>query len=259
MDFIWLVPVSGLLAVLVAAFLAWDVIRRDQGPQEMRAVAAKIYEGATAFLNRQYRTIAVLAVVGAIAIAALLGVIRTSQESPEAGLNLAWRTGVAFIFGAFCSGLAGFIGMIIAVRANLRTAAAARNSLGEAMTIALRGGAVSGLLVVALSLLGVFFLFELYGGVSNQIDGVPVAPSLDRRLRLRGLLRGPLRPARRRHLHQGRRRRRRPGGQGGGGHPGGRPAQPGRDRRPRGRQRGRLRRARAPTSSSPPPPRTSGP
>ena len=178
MDFIWLVPVSGLIAVLVAAFLAWDVIRRDQGPEEMRAVAAKIYEGATAFLNRQYRTIAVLAIVGAIAIAALLGGIRTSQESPEAGLNLAWRTGVAFIFGAFCSGLAGFIGMIIAVRANLRTAAAARTSLGEAMTIALRGGAVSGLLVVALSLLGVFFLFELYGGVSNQINGVPVAPSL---------------------------------------------------------------------------------
>jgi K(+)-stimulated pyrophosphate-energized sodium pump len=177
-DFIWLVPVSGLIAVLVAAFLAWDVLRRDQGPEEMRAVAEKIYQGATAFLNRQYRTIAVLAIFAAVAIAALLGVIRSSQESPESGLDLARRTGIAFIFGAFCSGLAGFIGMIIAVRANLRTAAAARNSLGEAMTIALRGGAVSGLLVVALSLLGVFFLFELYGGVSNQIDGVPVAPSL---------------------------------------------------------------------------------
>ena len=178
MDFIWLVPVSGILAVLVASYLAWDVIRRDQGPEEMREVAGTIYEGATAFLNRQYRTIAVLAVVGAVAIAALLGGIRASQEGPELGLNLAWRTGVAFIFGAICSGLAGFIGMIIAVRANLRTAAAARTSLGDALTIALRGGAVSGLMVVALSLLGVFFLFELYGGISNQINGVPVAPSL---------------------------------------------------------------------------------
>ena len=178
MDFIWLVPVSGILAVLVASYLAWDVIRRDQGPEEMRQVAGTIYEGATAFLNRQYRTIAVLAVVGAIVIAALLGGIRASQEGPSVGLNLAWRTAVAFIFGAICSGLAGFIGMIIAVRANLRTAAAARTSLGDALTIALRGGAVSGLMVVALSLLGVFFLFELYGGISNQIDGVPVAPSL---------------------------------------------------------------------------------
>jgi K(+)-stimulated pyrophosphate-energized sodium pump len=177
-DFIWLVPVSGILAVLVAAYLAWDVIRRDQGPEEMREVAGTIYEGATAFLNRQYRTIALLAVFGAIAIALLLGIIRAAQEGPSVGINLAWRTGVAFIFGAVCSGLAGFIGMIIAVRANLRTAAAARSSLGEALTIALRGGAVSGLMVVSLSLLGVFALFELYGGIANQIDGVPVAPSL---------------------------------------------------------------------------------
>jgi K(+)-stimulated pyrophosphate-energized sodium pump len=177
-DFIWFVPASGVIAVLVAAFLAWDVIRRDQGPEAMQAVAGMIYEGATAFLNRQYRTIALLAIFGAIAIAALLGFIRTGQEGPQAAIDLAWRTGVAFIFGAVCSGLAGFIGMIIAVRANLRTAAAARSSLGDALTIALRGGAVSGLLVVSLSLLGVFALFELYGGISNQINGVPVAPSL---------------------------------------------------------------------------------
>jgi K(+)-stimulated pyrophosphate-energized sodium pump len=177
-NFIWFVPLSGVIAVLVAAFLAWDVMRRDQGPEAMQAVAGMIYEGATAFLNRQYRTIALLAVFGAIAIAALLGIIRTTQDGPEAAINLAWRTAVAFIFGAVCSGLSGFIGMIIAVRANLRTAAAARSSLGDALTIALRGGAVSGLLVVSLSLLGVFALFELYGGVANQINGVPVAPSL---------------------------------------------------------------------------------
>jgi K(+)-stimulated pyrophosphate-energized sodium pump len=86
---------------------------------------------------------------------------------------------VAFIFGAICSGLAGFIGMIVAVRSNLRTAAAAgRGSLGDALTIALRGGAVSGLLVVALSLLGVFALFELYGGIGRLVDGTPIAPSL---------------------------------------------------------------------------------
>jgi K(+)-stimulated pyrophosphate-energized sodium pump len=83
------------------------------------------------------------------------------------------------VFGAFCSGLAGFIGMIVAVRSNLRTAAAARVSVGDALTIALRGGAVSGLLVVALSLLGVYGLFELFGG-TGAVDagGVPIAPSL---------------------------------------------------------------------------------
>jgi K(+)-stimulated pyrophosphate-energized sodium pump len=89
-------------------------------------------------------------------------------------VSVAWHTAVAFVSGALCSALAGFIGMIIAVKANLRTAAAARNSLGEALTIALRGGAVSGLLVVSLSLLGVFGLFVAYGGLSQP----DVAPSL---------------------------------------------------------------------------------
>ena len=178
MELVWVVPVSGILAVIVAAYLAWDVMRRDTGPVEMQEVAALIYEGAMAFLNRQYRTIYMFAIVGAIAIAVILGLIRASQAGAAAGLDIAWRTGVAFIFGAICSGLAGFIGMLIAVRANLRTAAAARTSLGDALQIALRGGAVSGLLVVALSLLGVYALFELYGGVTAQVDGIPVAPSL---------------------------------------------------------------------------------
>ncbi len=178
MDFVWIVPVSGVLAVLVAVYLAWDVMRRDVGPTSMQSVADTIYEGAMAFLNRQYRTIAVLSLVAAVGIAALLGIIRTAQAGADEGLNVAWRTAVAFIFGAICSALAGFIGMLIAVRANLRTAAAARTSVGDALIIALRGGAVSGLLVVALSLLGVYGLFELYGGVGAQANGIPVAPSL---------------------------------------------------------------------------------
>jgi K(+)-stimulated pyrophosphate-energized sodium pump len=177
-ELVWMVPVAGLLAVAVAAFLAWDVLRRDVGPQSMQDVAGTIYEGAMAFLNRQYRTIALLAVVAAVVIAGGLGFLRTQSGGIDAGLDYAWRTAVAFIFGAVCSGVAGFIGMIVAVRSNVRTAAAARSSLGDALTIALRGGAVSGLLVVALSLLGVYGLFELYGGVTAQVDGIPVAPSL---------------------------------------------------------------------------------
>ena len=165
MDLIWVVPFSGILAVVVAAFLAWDVMRRDTGSQAMRNVSDAIYEGAMAFLNRQYRTISVLAIVAAIVIAVLLAALHRQVAGGPDAAEVAWRAAVAFGFGAICSGLAGFIGMIIAVKANVRTAAAAgRGSLGEALTIALRGGAVSGILVVGLSLIGVFVMFLAYGG-----------------------------------------------------------------------------------------------
>ena len=104
---------------------------------------------------RQYTTIAILAVVVAILLF-LVYVI-------AGDLDTAWHTAVAFVFGAFCSGLAGIIGMWIAVRANLRSAAAARTSAGRAIVLALRGGAVSGLTIVALSLLGVSLIFTAFG------------------------------------------------------------------------------------------------
>jgi K(+)-stimulated pyrophosphate-energized sodium pump len=171
----WIVPVSGILAVVVAAYLAWDVLGRDEGPDEMRAVASTIYEGAVAFLNRQYRTIALLSIVGAVGISALLGVMKGGAE----GYSVAWHTGISFVIGAVCSGVAGLIGMFIAVKANLRTAAAARTSLGDALTIALRGGAVSGLLVVAMSLLGVYGLFEVFVALSGGgDDAIRNAPSM---------------------------------------------------------------------------------
>ena len=177
MDLIWIVPTAGFLAVVVAGYLAWDVLGRDQGPEEMREVAGTIYEGAVAFLNRQYRTIALLSVVGAISISALLGFIKGGSE----GTAVAWHTGIAFVIGAVCSGIAGLVGMLIAVKANLRTAAAARTSLGDALTIALRGGAVSGLLVVAMSLLGVYGLFEAFRAIevaNGAADPLRNAPSM---------------------------------------------------------------------------------
>ncbi|MBU6287267.1 MAG: sodium-translocating pyrophosphatase [Chloroflexi bacterium] len=173
----WIVPAAGILAVVVAAYLAWDVLGRDQGPEEMQEVAGTIYEGAVAFLNRQYRTIALLSVVGAIGISALLGFIKGGSE----GAAVAWHTGIAFVIGAVCSGIAGLVGMFIAVKANLRTAAAARTSLGDALTIALRGGAVSGLLVVAMSLLGVYGLFEAFRAIevaNGAADPLRNAPSM---------------------------------------------------------------------------------
>ncbi len=148
----------GLLAILFAAYLAWDVLRRDTGTPQMQEIASMIHEGAMAFLNRQYRTIAMLAVVTAVVIGVVIGLVENSSD-------LGVKTGISFLVGALASGIAGFIGMFVAVRSNIRTASAAQRSLSEAITVALRGGAVSGFLVVALSLLGVALIFVAYGGV----------------------------------------------------------------------------------------------
>ena len=173
---LWLVPLAGVIAVVFAGIFARDVLSRDKGTPAMQEVAAAIYEGAMAFLNRQYRTIAVLSLVAAALIGLLLYFISppiaipTSSGAPGGEVSpaeLAWRTSVSFLVGAACSAVAGFIGMWIAVQANLRTAAAATRSLKEAITVALRGGAVSGFLVVALSQLGVLGIFWAYGGFTN--------------------------------------------------------------------------------------------
>jgi K(+)-stimulated pyrophosphate-energized sodium pump len=144
-----------LIALGVAAVFARQILAADTGTPKMREVADAIREGAEAFIKRQYSTIAVLAIVLAILIFAVYLVVGQFE--------VAWHTGVAFIFGALCSGLAGIIGMWISVRSNLRSAAAARTSAGRAVVLALRGGAVSGLTIVALSLLGVSVIFFAFG------------------------------------------------------------------------------------------------
>ncbi len=187
---VWLVPASIIISVLVVIYLARDVLTRpvdrsanpaDLIPAMQRLEAEdrselygrmslngdRIFDGATAFLQRQYRTIAWMAIVAAGVLAVLLLFF---GENPDKGIeagDIAWRTGVSFLVGAVLSGLSGVIGMIIAVRSNVRTASAATRSLGDALTIALRGGAVSGILIVGLSLLGVFMLFWLFGGFEN--------------------------------------------------------------------------------------------
>src|SRR5260221_10161088 len=123
------------------------------------------------FLNRQYRTISVFALVAAVIIGVLIGAL---ANDPGHGI----RTSIAFLVGAFCSGLAGFIGMFIAVQANLRTAAAAQTSVKAAINVALRGGAVSGFLVVALSLLGVLGIYAAFGGFNAAPVGATAAQRL---------------------------------------------------------------------------------
>src|SRR5436305_10424458 len=165
------VPVAGILAVAFAVYMARDVLGRDTGTKEMQDVASTIVEGATAFLSRQYRTIAGLSVVTAVLVGVLLAVIPQSNAGTKVDqTTLGILTSLAFLLGAACSAIAGYIGMYVAVRANLRTASAARRSLGEALTVALRGGAVSGFFVVSLSLLGVFLIYMAYAYLVPNSD-----------------------------------------------------------------------------------------
>src|SRR6478672_3709185 len=177
---LWLIPIAGIVAILFAVYLARDVLSRDQGTQAMQDVAGTIFEGAVAFIRRQYTTIGIIAVFAAVIIGAVIAVV----ESPDvadvqsmAGLPIGLMTGFAFLVGAACSMASGIIGMFVAVRTNVRTASAARRSLVEAVQVAMRGGAVSGFLVVALSLLGVWGIFTLYHTVVKDVS-VAQAPFL---------------------------------------------------------------------------------
>ena len=171
---------AGIIAILFAIYLARDVLARDTGTQAMQDVSGTIFEGATAFLRRQYTTIGILAIVGAVVIGVVIGIVESAEvaDVPKlAGLPIGVMTGFAFLVGAACSMASGIIGMLVAVKANVRTASAARRSLVEAVQVAMRGGAVSGFLVVALSLLGVWGIFTAYSTFIGEVT-VAEAPFL---------------------------------------------------------------------------------
>jgi K(+)-stimulated pyrophosphate-energized sodium pump len=173
------IPIAGLLAVGFAIFLARDVLSRDTGTKEMMEVSATINEGAVAFIKRQYLTIGALALVGSVVIFGIISLLETASvaDTSHVGVDIGLRTGGAFLMGAACSMACGIIGMLVSVKANVRVASAARRSLVEAVQVAMRGGAVSGFLVVALSLLGVWTIFAINGGLSGG-DGTKDAPFL---------------------------------------------------------------------------------
>ena len=163
---------ASLIAILFAFGLARWVLSHDTGTPEMKKVSDAIYTGAQAFLRRQYTTIAILAVVAAIVIGVLLAALSKGGLFGENAFNVGLRTSIAFAIGAICSGVAGYIGMQVAVQSNIRVASAARRSLGESLMVSLRGGAVSGFLVIALSLLGVTIVYLIFGGPNNPL-GTP--------------------------------------------------------------------------------------
>ncbi len=156
------------IASLYVAFkLAREVLGAATGSEDMRRISDAIRQGAEAFLSRQYRTIGTLAVVAAVVIFSFYYVNRDVKNIAEMGSGAAWRVTFSFITGALCSAVAGYIGMFVSIRANIRTATAAMSSLNSALQLALRAGAVSGLTVVSMSLLGVGGLFVLFGGMHD--------------------------------------------------------------------------------------------
>jgi K(+)-stimulated pyrophosphate-energized sodium pump len=154
-----------VLSLLFALYLASSVLKNDTGTPAMQEIASAIKEGAEAFLKRQYKTISILSVLFGIVIFLIYTVVRQlNKHDIEIGMTsvqLASYTTISFFLGAICSGIAGYVGMFVSIRANIRTASAARTSLNKSLQIALRGGAVSGLFVVAMSLLGVGGLFAI--------------------------------------------------------------------------------------------------
>lgn len=160
---ILLIGAVSVLAVIMISYFVYYVFKQDKGTEKMQDISMAIKEGAMAFLHRQYETIGFLAVV----VAGLLWLATMDPHTP-----------IAFITGAICSAVSGYIGMYIAVSSNIRAAAGAQHSLDKALGTSFRGGAVTGLSVTTLSLVGVAGLFYAFGGGSGSEEIVKNAPHL---------------------------------------------------------------------------------
>ena len=205
MTALWLIVLCGVLAIVYAVWATRSVLAADAGSARMQEIAAAVREGAQAYLKRQYTTIGIVGIVIFFIVGYFLG----------------WLVAVGFLIGAVLSGAAGFIGMNVSVRANVRTAQAAIRSLADGLELAFKAGAITGLLVAGLALLGVTLYFGYLVGTRHMApDNRTVIDALGG-ARLRGLADLDLRSSRRRHFHQGRGRGRRPRRQGRGRHPGG--------------------------------------
>ena len=144
---------AALVAIAFALYLAWEVMKNPEGEGKMVEISKAIMEGAKAYLNRQYKTVAYVAIFVAVA---LYFVISLSAS-------------IGFLVGAAASALAGYIGMNVAVRANVRTAQAAKTGLGKALDVAFKGGTVTGLLVVGLGLLVVTGFYMITGDLKALV------------------------------------------------------------------------------------------
>lgn len=162
-----LIPLAAIVALIAAGVLARTILRAQTGNNRMVEISDAVKQGAMAYMNRQYRTIFVVALI----ITAIFALVALSQSGEQE--ILWWWTTAGFVVGAFFSAISGYVGMNIAVRANVRVAQAAREGLEGALKIAFNGGAVAGLAVAGLALLGVagfFFVFYVVMGLENPVE-----------------------------------------------------------------------------------------
>ncbi len=158
MEWFYITPIAGLAAVGLASYLYKYVTSQDSGTERMREIANAIKEGAKAYLRRQNMTLAVFVVVMAV----VLGVLYTFYEGFPQGLPFGLSMAVAYIFGSVCTTVAAYVGMMAAVEANVRTANAAKQGMKKAFPVAFYGGAVMGLFIVGLALLGISLLYYVF-------------------------------------------------------------------------------------------------
>jgi len=151
---IYLIPVAGVLALLYTVYKSSWVSKQEIGTEKMERISKHIAAGAMAFLKAEYKVLAIFVTVVAVLLA--LSADPTTSS---------WMVAISFVVGAICSGLAGFIGMKVATKANVRTTNAARSSLGKGLEVAFAGGSVMGLGVVGLGVLGLSLLFILFGSL----------------------------------------------------------------------------------------------
>ena len=159
---LYAVPLSGIIALLYALFKAGWVSKQDAGTEDMVTIAGHIADGAVAFLKREYKVL----VIFVISVAILLGFANSGRADSSPIIA------VSFIVGAICSGLAGYFGMKVATKANVRTTHAAREGLSKALNVAFSGGLVMGLSVVGLGILGLSLLFIIYNSQFSEINQV---------------------------------------------------------------------------------------
>jgi len=159
MDLVWICIIAGLAAAGVVAFFVRYVLRQDQGSEKIKEISAAIKEGGLAFIHREYLTLGIVVVIIAIILAVVPG--------------LGWRLSVAFVFGAICSMGAGYAGMNMALRSNGRTCAAAQKGLNQGLRVSFRGGAVMGLTVVSIGIIGLSVLYLLWHEHQNFLFIIP--------------------------------------------------------------------------------------
>ncbi|MCW5911268.1 MAG: sodium-translocating pyrophosphatase [Cyclobacteriaceae bacterium] len=160
-NLLYALPLFGVLGLIYVIWKSAWVARQDAGTDKMKKIASHIAEGAMAFLKAEYKILSVFV----ICVALLLGFTASSETSSP-------LVGLSFVLGAFCSALAGFIGMRVATKANVRTTNAARTSLGKALEVAFTGGSVMGMGVVGLGVLGLSILFIVYQSMFTSINQI---------------------------------------------------------------------------------------